>query len=57
MQIFANRFGDFQPRKERGNSIYEEIYRFCLRWSVSIPSVESRNSRDNVRIAKIDFIK
>lgn len=52
MPIFADRFEDFQPKNKR-DSIYKEIYRFGLRPSVSISSVESRNSKYIVRRAKI----
>ena len=57
MQIFANRFEDFQPRNKISYSIYEEIYRSPPGPSVSLPSVESRDSGDDMRVAKIDFIK
>ena len=52
MQISADRFQDLQPKNKR-DLIYKEIYRFELRPSVSIPSVESRNSKYIVRKAKI----
>ena len=54
MQI---RFEDLQPRNKISYSIHEKIYRFSLQPSVSLTSVKSRDSRDDVRIAKIDFIK
>lgn len=52
MQISAYRFQDLQPKNKR-DLIYKEIYRFGLRPSVSIPSVESRNSKYIVRKATI----
>ena len=52
MQISADRFQDLQPKNKR-DLIYKEIYRFGLRPSVSIPSVESRNSKYIVRKTKI----
>lgn len=48
---------DLQPRNKISYSIYGKIYRFSLQPSVSLISVKSRDSRDDVRIAKIDFIK
>lgn len=48
---------DLQPRNKISYSLYEKIYRFSLQPSVSLISVKSRDSRDDVRIAKIDFIK
>lgn len=48
---------DLQPRNKISYSIYEKIYRFSLQPSVSLISVKSGDSRDDVRIAKIDFIK
>lgn len=48
---------DLQPSNKISYSIYEKIYRFSLQPSVSLISVKSRDSRDDVRIAKIDFIK
>ena len=57
LDILANRDKTFEPRNTLDQGIYQHIYNYWLSEEVSTPSVESRNSRDAVKVSKLDFFK
>ena len=55
--LLRKRNDEFKPRNVYNDATYQQIYNFWLDYEVAIFSVESRNSRDIIRISKYNYLK